>query len=208
MSLKLKVCGMRDPRNIEALTRLAPDYMGFIFYRQSKRFVADLDAAVVLSLPPSIKTTGVFVNESTEEVVRIALAYHLKAIQLHGSESPVDCKLIKSELPNIELIKAFGINEDFNFEILREYQDMVDYFLFDTQTAGHGGSGKTFNWDVLKQYTLTVPYFLSGGIGPEHTEQLKALLDPRLYAVDVNSRFEISPALKDIDQITTFKNQL
>ncbi len=208
MSLKLKVCGMRDPRNIEALTALEPDYMGFIFYGKSKRFVGDMDPVLVRSLPASIKPTGVFVNETLEEVLRIARQYKLTALQLHGAESPEYCQLIKDQLPNIEVIKAFGVDENFNFDLLNNYQGLVDYFLFDTQTTEHGGSGKTFDWAVLKQYQLNVPYFLSGGIGLDQVAQIKEIVDPRLYAVDVNSRFEISPAFKNIDQLTTFKNQL
>lgn len=208
MSVKLKVCGMREPGNIEALTALAPDYMGFIFYEKSTRFVGGMDPALVQMLPSGIKATGVFVNENQEEVLRIARRYQLKAIQLHGSESTDFCRCLKSQLPDIELIKAFGINDTFNFELLEQYHGFVDYFLFDTQTAAHGGSGETFNWALLKQYKLPVPYILSGGIGLDQVAQLKEIMDPRLYAVDVNSRFEISPAYKDIDQLTTFKNQL
>lgn len=208
MNLKLKVCGMREPGNIEALTALAPDYMGFIFYEKSKRFIGGMDPALVQMLPSGIKATGVFVNENQEEVLRIARRYQLRAIQLHGSESAEFCMYLKSQLPNIELIKAFGVNDSFNFELLEQYRGIVDYFLFDTQTAAHGGSGETFNWALLKQYKLHVPYFLSGGIGLDQAAQLKEITDPRLYAVDVNSRFEISPAYKNIDQLTTFKNQL
>ena len=208
MSLKLKVCGMRDPGNIVALNVLAPDYMGFIFYGKSKRFVGDMDPALVQMLPAGIKATGVFVNENLEEVLRIARAYQLKALQLHGSESPEYCMYLKSQLTDIEVIKAFGVNDDFSFDLLGKYQGVVNYFLFDTQTAEHGGSGKTFNWAVLKQYSLQVPYFLSGGIGLDQIAEIKDIVDPRLYALDVNSRFEISPAFKNIDQLTTFKNQL
>lgn len=207
-SLKLKVCGMRDAQNIAALAQLQPDYMGFIFYPGSKRYVAEMDPALVHKLPSSIKSTGVFVNEEAAEVLRIAERYQLKALQLHGKESPEYCMFIKSERPEIELFKAFGVNEDFNFELLHNYQDKVDYFLFDTQTAEHGGSGKTFDWSVLSKYQLEVPYILSGGIGLDEVSQVRKIVDPRLYAVDVNSRFEISPAFKNIDQLTTFKNQL
>lgn len=208
MSLKLKVCGMRDPRNIEALTALAPDYMGFIFYEKSKRFIGDMDPALVHKLPASIKPTGVFVNETLDEVLRIARQYKLAALQLHGAETPEYCQLIKEQLTNLEVFKAFGVDESFNFDLLNNYQGLVDYFLFDTQTTEHGGSGKTFDWAVLKQYQLNVPYFLSGGIGPDQVAEIKKIVDPRLYAVDVNSRFEIRPAFKNINQLTTFKNQL
>jgi phosphoribosylanthranilate isomerase len=208
MSLKLKVCGMRDPQNIEALTALAPDYMGFIFYEKSRRFVGGMDPALVQTLPASIKPTGVFVNEALDEVLHIARQYKLAALQLHGAESPEYCQLIKEQLTSIEVIKAFGVDDSFNFYLLNNYQGLVDYFLFDTQSTAHGGSGKTFDWAVLRQYQLNVPYFLSGGIGLDQVTQIKKIVDPRLYAVDVNSRFEIRPAFKNIDQLTTFKNQL
>ena len=208
MRVKLKVCGMRELANIQALCTLAPNYMGFIFYEGSKRFVGDMDPLFVHNLPPDIKATGVFVNAPLQEILAAVDKYRLKAVQLHGAESPAYCKQLKDELTGVQLIKAFGVNDDFNFELLTEYEDVVNYFLFDTQTAEHGGSGKIFNWTILKGYRLELPYFLSGGIGLEQVEEIKAIVDPRLYAVDVNSRFETSPAMKDIAQLTTFKNQL
>lgn len=208
MELKLKVCGMRSPENITALAALKPDYMGFIFYDRSKRFVADMDPCVTTSLPDTIKATGVFVNESIERVIETINKYQLKAIQLHGNESADYCENLKTELPYIEVVKAFGINDDFSFKQLDEYQRHVDFFLFDTQTPEHGGSGQTFNWQVINQYKLDVPYFLSGGIGLEQVAEILKIVDPRLYAIDVNSRFETAPAEKDINQLKTFKNQL
>lgn len=208
MNIRLKVCGMRDPGNIASLTALVPDYMGFIFFDRSKRYVGDMDPDLLKKLPASIKATGVFVNEEPENVIHAVRKYQLKAIQLHGGESPDYCFKLKVKLPDIEVIKAFGLNEAFIFEQLNDYAAKVDYFLFDTQTPEHGGSGKTFNWQVLKNYKQDVPYFLSGGIGMEQLTEIKAISDPRLYAVDVNSRFETAAALKDIDQLTKFKNQL
>lgn len=208
MSLKLKVCGMRDPGNLEQLVSLGPDYVGFIFYGPSKRFVGDLDPELTKQIPAGIKATGVFVDESLEEVVRLTQRYYLKALQLHGKESPEYCVLLKQHLSDIEVIKAFGVNDQFTFDVLEPYQDVVDYFLFDTQTADHGGSGKTFDWTLLQNYRLQVPYFLSGGIGLEELPMIKAIADPRLHAVDVNSRFETAPAMKNIELLTTFKNQL
>lgn len=199
---------MKYPDNIAALVALQPDYMGFIFYDQSKRFVGNLDQEIIKSIPETTKATGVFVNEDLEQLVRIAQAYQLKALQLHGSESVDYCTQLKSILPHIELIKAFGINESFNFETLTAYANSIDYFLFDTQTAAHGGSGKTFNWQLLDAYKMHTPYFLSGGIGLEQVGEIRKIMDPRLYAVDLNSRFEIDAAVKDIEQLKTFKNQL
>lgn len=208
MSLKLKVCGMRDPENLQQLVKLGPDYIGFIFYGPSKRFVGDLNPELTKQIPAGIKATGVFVDESLEEVVRLTQRYNVKALQLHGKESPEYCMLLKQHLSAIEVIKAFGINDQFTFDVLEPYQDGVDYFLFDTQTADHGGSGKTFDWTLLQNYQLQVPYFLSGGIGLEELQMIKAIADPRLQAVDVNSRFETAPAMKNIELLTTFKNQL
>jgi phosphoribosylanthranilate isomerase len=208
MGVKLKVCGMRDPDNIQQLAALQPDYMGFIFYAPSKRFVGDLDPALIKLLPSGIKPTGVFVDESLDKVIELSNKYQLRAIQLHGAESSDYCFKLKQQNTNIEVIKAFGINQEFNFELLGAYQHVVDYFLFDTQTAAHGGSGRTFDWAVLENYRLQVPYFLSGGIALEHVALIQAISDARLYAVDVNSRFESDPAIKNIEQIMTFKNQL
>lgn len=199
---------MRDPENLQQLAALGLDYIGFIFYGPSKRFVADMDPQLTKQLPAGIKPTGVFVDQSLEEVMALTQQYGLAAVQLHGKESPEYCRIIKEQFHNIEVIKAFGVNEQFNFDVLSTYQGVVDYFLFDTQTEGHGGSGKTFDWTMLENYHLEVPYFLSGGIGIEQLPMIKAIADPRLHAVDVNSRFETVPAMKDIELLTTFKNQL
>jgi phosphoribosylanthranilate isomerase len=207
--MKLKICGMKIPENILEVLALKPDYMGFIFYRKSKRYVADLSAEFAKSLPSEIKKTGVFVDEDAAEVCGLVALYGLSAVQLHGAESPAYCAQLKALLsPEIEMIKAFGVNEDFDFAQLNAYDRYVDYFLFDTQTPGHGGSGRTFDWSLLAGYVLEKSYFLSGGIGLESIEDLLNINDERLYAVDVNSRFELSPGLKDIDKLNDFKNRL
>jgi len=205
MKAKLKICGMKVPSNIEGAIALQPDYLGFIFYPGSKRFVDHLDAAVVKSISADIKTTGVFVDEKLETVIATIGLYQLKAVQLHGNESPEYCA---SLIGKAEVIKAFGISETFDFNRLKAYEGKVDYFLFDTQTPGHGGSGQTFNWQLLDKYTLQTPYFLSGGIGLENAAELMGITDARLYALDVNSRFELAPGLKDIDLLNQFKNML
>ncbi|WP_256004883.1 phosphoribosylanthranilate isomerase [Pedobacter deserti] len=207
--MKLKVCGMREPENIGKLAELQPEYMGFIFYTGSKRYAGEISAEIVRSLPPAIKKTGVFVDEKGIRVSEIEDEYELDAIQLHGSETPEYCKALRTIIPaRTELIKAFGIDEHFDFSVLDDYADAVDYFLFDTQTAGHGGSGKRFDWKLLEGYKLDKPFFLSGGIGPESLEELQQVSDPRCYAIDVNSRFELSPGLKDIEQLKAFKIRL
>eukprot|EP01132_Coremiostelium_polycephalum_P016859 gene16859-20233_t len=182
MELKLKICGMREKQNIAEVAELGPDYMGFIFYPGSKRYAADLTT----ELPQHVKKTGVFVNQPIGVILEYILKYKLSAIQLHGNESPAYCAQFK------ELA----------------FKEFVDYFLLDTQTAGHGGSGKLFNWKLLELYHLDTPYFLSGGIGPQQVQLIKEIQDNRLYAVDINSRFELEPGLKNIDQLREFKNKL
>jgi phosphoribosylanthranilate isomerase len=208
MEFKLKICGMKVADNIAQVQELRPDYLGFIFYRGSKRYINDLAVSILHELPEDIKATGVFVDEELDTVISNAKTYNLAALQLHGQESPDYCLLIKSALPLVEVIKAFGIDEAFDFTLLDAYNGVVDYFLFDTQTAGHGGSGKVFNWSLLERYDGQTPYFLSGGIGIEQAEALKSIEDDRLYAVDINSRFEVEPGLKDLVKLKEFKNIL
>jgi len=197
--MKIKVCGMRDKDNIKSLASLKPDYIGFIFYVHSKRFVRNIDPAVLQQLDQKVKKTGVFVNASAEEVKKEISKYGLQAVQLHGSESPAMCLEIKQE--GVEVIKAFGVDEEFDFESLKPYQNAVDFFLFDTKTSAYGGSGKAFNWQVLEKYRLDVPYFLSGGLSVENLKDVKKIKDSRMYALDLNSRFETEPGLKDMEML-------
>ncbi|WP_410222374.1 phosphoribosylanthranilate isomerase [Pedobacter sp.] len=205
-TIKIKVCGMSRAANIAELASLQPHYMGFIFYPQSPRMITEVSAELIRYIPESIRTTGVFVNEDTHKVETIVRQHGLKAIQLHGNESPGYCKNLQAL--NIEVIKAFGIDENFDFAVLEAYIDAVDFFLFDTQTKNYGGSGKTFNWKLLAQYTLQKPYFLSGGIDLQHADEIKKINDKRLYAIDLNSRFEIEPGLKDINKLQRFLKEL
>lgn len=200
--MKLKVCGMREKENISALAALQPDLMGFIFYPKSKRFVGDDFQAPA---PENIIKVGVFVNAKIDFILEQSLKNDLKIIQLHGDETPLYCREIRQKLPEeIQISKAFGVGEDFDFMQLAAYQEACDYFLFDTKTKGYGGSGRTFNWEVLKQYTYTIPLFLSGGIGPENLDSLVEFIQTttlNVYAIDVNSRFETAPGLKDTVQL-------
>lgn len=206
MKAKLKICGMREAANIAAVAELEPVYMGFIFYPQSPRYISEISAELIKYVPPSIKTTGVFVNEELEKVIAYIIKYNLKAVQLHGQESAAFCAAVKET--GATVIKAFGIAEDFDFTTLEAYLPVVDYFLFDTQTSVHGGSGKTFDWTLLSNYIYDKPYFLSGGIGLEQTVALKEINDSRLYAIDVNSRFELAPGLKDVAQLKEFIEEM
>lgn len=209
---ELKVCGMLHPENILEVAALQPDYLGFIFFKGSKRYAGELDPEVVKALPEQIRRTGVFVNEEAGLVLELVQKYGLNAVQLHGAESPEYCRgiaqYIKAIQPEFKVIKSFGVNADFDFQQLEAYLGAIDYFLFDTQTPDHGGSGKKFDWNLLDKYKLDVSYFLSGGIGPESVEALNGISDPRLLAIDINSRFELEPGLKDAGKLTEFKNKL
>lgn len=209
----LKICGMLHPENISEVAALQPDYLGFIFFKGSKRYAGSVFPEVLNALPENIKKTGVFVNETLDTVVEMLSKYHLNALQLHGAESPEYCKELKLRInkdssDEVQLIKSFGVNEEFDFAQLNAYVGLVDYFLFDTQTPDHGGSGRQFDWQLLSKYTLDLPYFLSGGIGLERAEMLKGIEDKRLFAIDVNSKFEIEPGLKDPVKLKMFISKL
>lgn len=197
---------MREPANIGGLSMLNPDYMGFIFYEASKRFAGELDADALKVIPAGIKTTGVFVNASAEDILSTCSKYSFAAVQLHGNESPELCRTLRET--GMEVIKAFGIDESFDFSLLDAYAGFVDYFLFDTKTTGHGGSGETFNWDILNHYSLNIPYFLSGGLSASNIYKTMEIEDDRFYALDLNSRFEISPGLKDIKLLESAINTI
>ena len=202
--MKLKVCGMREAENIAALTELKPDYIGFIFWAPSSRYVNDNTP----QLPKSIKKTGVFVDASLDYIQSCIETHHLQAVQLHGKETPEYCSFAKDF--GVEIIKAFSVKESFDFTQLEPYEDSVDYFLFDTKGALPGGNGYAFDWTILNDYPNQKPFFLSGGIGPAEVEKIKQLLktDLALYAIDVNSKFETSPAQKDITTLSRFKKEL
>ena len=191
---------MREPDNIEALITLAPDYMGFICYEPSPRYIDALPVAVTQALPAAIQKTGVFVNETAEVITGLITKYDFAAIQLHGNESPEFCALFKDK---VIVLKAFGVDEQFDFELLKPYVNHVDFFLFDTKTDKHGGSGKTFDWRVLDKYSLNMPFFLSGGISLDNLSEIAKIEHPHLYGVDLNSRFETAPGVKNIEDLRT-----
>ncbi|MCX2477416.1 phosphoribosylanthranilate isomerase [Pedobacter sp. MC2016-05] len=203
-SLKLKVCGMKFAANIASVAALQLDYLGFIFYEQSPRFISDVSAELIKYVPHQIKTVGVFVNEDLEVVKKKVNLYQLKAVQLHGNESVEYCNELKESFNSLEVIKAFGVEEEFDFSVLDVYENVVDFFLFDTKTKAHGGSGKTFDWKILENYKLNKPYFLSGGIDLEHAAAISKIENSRLYALDINSRFEIEAGVKDVQKIGEF----
>ncbi len=203
----IKVCGMREPGNIRELAELKPEYIGFIFYPHSKRFAGDLNSDTISAVPEPIKKVGVFVNEAMDAIADEVIKYDLDAVQLHGDESPDFCRSFRKFLhhmqteKHVEIIKAFGISGDFDFDTLAGYEDFVDYYLFDTSTDTHGGSGLTFDWTILKNYQEKKPYFLSGGLSPDNIHAVSGIKDVRLYGVDLNSKFEVEAGIKDIDKL-------
>ncbi len=196
--MKIKVCGLRDPENIQAVADLKPDYLGFICYGPSPRYMAQLPVETLRNIEINAKKTGVFVNENTEKITFLIDEYKFDAIQLHGDESPEFCDAFRNR---VTVFKAFGLDENFDFELLSNYANKVDYFLFDTKTAVYGGSGKTFDWAMLDNYKLDVPFFLSGGISLDNLDEIKKIIHPQFYGVDLNSRFETAPGVKDIGKL-------
>jgi phosphoribosylanthranilate isomerase len=200
MSLKIKVCGMKYAANIKDLADLNPDFMGFIFYPPSKRFVGvDFQKQDIEHLSAEINRTSVFVNAHHHEIVEFANLYGIKTLQLHGAETPIFCRELMDK--GFKVIKAFGIDENFNFGILNEYLNHVDFFLFDTKTKEHGGSGLSFDWEILQRYTLNKPFFISGGLSSENVLEVLKIKNPNFFGVDLNSKFEIEPGLKNIEQL-------
>jgi phosphoribosylanthranilate isomerase len=196
--MKIKVCGLKDPENIEAVAALNPDYLGFICYGLSPRYIGQLSTETFKKLPGNIKKTAVFVNESAQIINSLIHAYNFDVIQLHGDESP---EFSHSFRDRVTVFKAFGLDENFDFSQLDNYVNKVDYFLFDTKTAAYGGSGKTFDWGMLENYKLDVPFFLSGGISLDNLEEIKKINHPQFYGVDLNSRFETAPGVKDTGKL-------
>jgi len=203
-NLKIKVCGMKFTQNREEVEKLPVDFLGFIFYPKSKRFVGE---NTDYGLFNSEKTkVGVFVDENAFEILGLAKNFGFEFVQLHGKENPKTCQLLRNQ--GVKVIKAFNLNESFKFEKLQDYKTTVDYFLFDTKADVPGGSGQKFNWQILKKYTGNVPFFLSGGINPDDVEKIKQLEHPQLFGIDLNSGFEDEPGLKNIEKLTEFINKV
>ena len=199
----IKVCGLREEENIAQIVKVKPDALGFIFYPKSKRYAKPeqlVDA--LIDIPDSIKKVGVFVNESTAEMISIATKLHLQAIQLHGDEDILVCKELKSN--GFEVWKAIGIGGKPEWKSLEPYLPFVDAFLFDTASQSRGGTGQPFDHEVLRDYPFEKPFLLSGGIGPDF-RSLPDFFDRLPFlGLDLNSRFEIEPGIKNPDQISTF----
>jgi phosphoribosylanthranilate isomerase len=198
---------MKYPNNILEVGSLLPDYMGFIFWDKSARYFD----GTLPTLPKTIKKTGVFVNASQDEILEKVTKYDLQAVQLHGHESVIFCQELKNNLAkNSEIIKVFSVDEAFDFNQLEPFETVCDYFLFDTKGKLPGGNGTTFDWKVLEQYPSQKPFFLSGGIGLDEIDLVKQILktDLPIYAIDVNSKFEIEAGLKDKEKLDRFKQKI
>jgi phosphoribosylanthranilate isomerase len=201
--MHLKICGLREPENIEAVLDLKPDYLGFIFYVRSSRYAGrHLDPYFARDITQA-KKVGVFVDEDRFQIEETVDRFRLDLVQLHGQESPELCQHMRSQ--GVGVIKVFSVGAAFDFEVLADYEPAVDYFLFDTKGKLPGGNGYTFDWQLLQAYPSQKPFFLSGGIGPEHSEMLPQLSLPHLHALDVNSKFEVKPGRKDPEKLRAFR---
>ena len=209
---------MGAPGNIKEIASLEPDFLGFIFYENSPRnFIYEIP-----EISERIIKTGVFVNASESFIIEKIQKFNLGAVQLHGGEDAEYCQQLKLTFeageinPLPKIIKVFSIKDEFDFRALEEFEEIADYFLFDTKGENKGGNGYPFNWDILKNYPSTKPFFLSGGIANESLKEIKSLIDflnengkaGLLYAIDVNSKFEISPGVKDIKMLEKFNTEL
>jgi len=204
--MKIKVCGMKYEQNILDLVNLSPDFMGFIFYEKSKRFVGDLSESLIQNIPDKIKKVGVFVNETVEKILELHKKYSLDYIQLHGNETIEYCKILTNQ--NLKLIKAFGVSENFDFNETYKYSAYCDFFIFDTKTPDYGGSGQKFDWNVINNYKGETNFLLSGGISEQDFDVVLKQNHQNFFGVDINSKFEIEPALKNIEKIKNFVNKI
>lgn len=200
----IKVCGMREAENIRQVETLGIDWMGFIFYPRSPRFVGETFIEATSEQP--VRRVGVFVNASPEEMIETARKYKLDYLQLHGNESADDCYALQKR--GFALIKAFSIASEKDLEKTADYEGRVDYFLFDTKCEGYGGSGKQFDWSVLAAYKGSTPFLLSGGLRPESLEALRHFHHPRLAGIDLNSGFETAPGMKDVAKLKGFVEEV
>ncbi|MBG9377876.1 phosphoribosylanthranilate isomerase [Panacibacter sp. DH6] len=209
--MRIKVCGMTKPEQVMQLDELGVEFAGFIFYPKSPRYVfKTMPATEIKKIRGSINKVGVFVNADPDEILKTVDACGLYLVQLHGDENPRTCERISNY---VSVIKAFRISEDDNIAWkIREYYDPVDMYMFDTEGAGYGGTGKKFNWQLLKGQNIRKPFFLSGGISPGDADNLRQFKqDPvakDLFAIDINSKFEIMPGLKDMNMIKDFVTQV
>ena len=220
----IKVCGMRDAQNIREVSQLGVDMIGMIFYPKSPRYV-EMQSSHAGIIPDYVKEdiniksaksparVGVFVDDMVQNIVTRVVNYHLDYVQLHGNEPREMCENLRLTLdpdirPGIKIIKAISVSDASDIQKYKEYVGAVDLFLFDTKCKTMGGSGRQFDWQVLEQYDGEVPFLLSGGIGPEDASRLHAFHHPKCIGIDLNSRFEIEPGVKDVEKLKGFLNEI
>ena len=206
--MKIKVCGMRDANNIRQLIQLPIDYIGFIFYEKSARYVQLIPEIIHSELFNKIRKVGVFVNADIDFILKKIEEFNLNAVQLHGKETPQYLIELRIKSLNLEIWKVFSVDDTFDFNETKGYEALADKFLFDTKTPLHGGSGQKFDWEILKNYNGQTPFFLSGGISAADTKGVKSIRHPQFFGLDLNSKFEISPAFKDVEMLRKFISNL
>ncbi|SEW22569.1 phosphoribosylanthranilate isomerase [Chitinophaga sp. YR573] len=202
--MKIKVCGITRREDLLKLVEYQVDYAGFIFYEKSPRFAGSKLDPRTIRETKEIKKVGVFVDAPLEQVRRTITDYGLDMVQLHGDETPGYCASI-----DIPVVKAFRVRTNISWDSIQPYIAVTDYFLFDTDAGNaYGGTGIKFNWELLNNYPYEHPFFLSGGIGPEQLNELLEFKHPALFAVDVNSKFETHPGVKDMEKVKPFTEQI
>ena len=204
--MKLKICGMKDQQNTLSISDLQPEFLGFIFWKNSKRYCEK----VIEDITESIQKVGVFVDADYNEIVAKIISHQLNYIKLHGEETADFC--LKMKHTGVKVIKAITIDRELNFNELKYNKNCIDYFLFDTKGKHPGGNGTTFDWEILKEYNQDIPYFLSGGIGLDEWPKLEKFIQSEAakncFAIDVNSRFEVEPGIKNKQKIKEFQGKL
>jgi len=201
----IKVCGLRETGNVqELLNKGVPDLLGMIFYENSQRYIGDIPFEIGENFN-QISKVGVFVNADIEHIIEMQEAFGFNWVQLHGDENIAYVAALKAKV-DIKVIKVFRITDSLDLEAIKPFEPFVNYFLFDTRTAAYGGSGKQFDWQVLKLYDLETPYILSGGIDLGQAEEIVSLHNnsPQMAGVDINSKFETAPGIKDPDKVAKF----
>ena len=208
--MRVKVCGMTQPDQVEALAGMGAMFAGFIFYPKSPRYVFRHMTTTQIRKVNTINKVGVFVNAPIEEVLHLVDECRLHMVQLHGDEPPKYCEKIADY---VSVVKAFRLSDNDSVEwMIKPYMDVCDMFMFDTMGAGYGGTGKKFDWSVLRNSTIGKPFFLSGGIEPGDEQELMTFAQEpvakALFAIDINSKFEVSPGVKDMEKVKGFIDKL
>ncbi len=198
---------MREAQNVAEVVRLKPDYLGFIFYPKSPRYVGkSWNRKIIEQVPQGIERVGVFVNESSQNIKAVCTKYGINTLQLHGSETPLFCQKLKDE--GYTVFKAFQIGNDTHLEEMVSYCGKCDYFLYDTKSKDWGGSGEKFNWVKLKEINTLGSFLLSGGITVDDAKTIMKLSFSNLKGVDINSKFETEPALKNVELLSAFITEI